>query len=408
MKSKLIRNIKCLAGIREAETRMVKGREMAVLPSIAGAFLLIDDGKIIAFGKDEEAPDMAEEVIDGTGRLVLPCWCDPHTHIVYPQSREKEFVDRIKGLSYEEIAKRGGGILNSARQLAATSEEELFESAWKRLEEIIATGTGAVEIKSGYGLSVEGELKMLRVIKKLKEKSPLQIKATFLGAHAYPQEYQNNHQGYLNLLIHVLLPQIKAEGLADFIDVFCEKNYFSRDETEKILEAGAKHGLRAKIHVNQFNIIGGVEAAVRNHALSVDHLELISAEDISVLKNTETMPTALPACSMFLNIPFTPARKLMDAGLPLALGTDYNPGSAPSGNMNMVISLACTQMKMTPEEAINAATLNAAYAMGVEESLGSITVGKKANVMLTKPISSLASLPYSFGSNQIERVILSK
>lgn len=406
MNSVLIRNIKCLAGIRDAGIKMVRGAEMKILPSIEGAFLLIANGRIVAYGKEEDAPEMAEEIIDASGRFVLPCWCDSHTHLVYPRSREQEFVQRIQGLSYEEISSRGGGILNSARHLAATSEGELFESAWQRLEEIRKTGTGAVEIKSGYGLSLEGELKMLRVIKRLKEESDLTIKATFLGAHAFPKNYENDHISYLDLLINILLPQIKEEGLADFIDVFCEKGYFSKEETGKIMEAGTRFGLRAKIHVNQFNIIGGVEAGVSYDALSVDHLEHISDEDIAALRRSSTMPTALPGCSFFLNIPYTPARRMIDAGLPLALASDYNPGSAPSGNMSLIGSLACTQMKMTPEEAVNAMTINAAYAMGVEDDLGSITIGKKASIIITQPIPSTAYLPYSFGSNLVERVIL--
>ena len=413
MKSILIRNIKSLVGIRDVNVRMVKGAEMKVLPSIENSFLLIEDGLIKAFGKNEDAPERADEIIDATGKFVLPAWCDSHTHIVYAGSRENEFTDKINGLSYEEIAARGGGILNSAKRLNETSEDELFESAWNRLEEMKNYGTGAVEIKSGYGLSYEGELKMLRVIGKLKEKSALTIKATFLGAHAYPAQFKINHEGYLKILLEELLPKIANEGLADFIDVFCETNYFSASETDMILEAGAKHGLRPKVHVNQFNIIGGVQVSVKHKALSVDHLELISDEDISALKvvgdntnNGITMPVALPGCSLFLKIPYTPARKIIDAGLPLALATDYNPGSAPSGNMNLVNSLACINMNMTPEEVVNASTINGAYAMAIEEQIGAISIGKKANLLITKPISSLAMLPYSFGSNLVERVIV--
>jgi len=406
MKSVLIKNIKLLAGIRDVGTRMVKGEEMKTLPSIENAFVLIEGGLIKAFGSNAEAPERIDEVIDATGKLVLPAWCDSHTHIVYAGSRESEFADRIKGLSYEEIAARGGGILNSAKRLTETSEEELFESAWQRLEEIQSTGTGAVEIKSGYGLTVDGELKMLRVIRKLKEKSLLTIKATFLGAHAYPAEFKNNHEGYIKLLIGELLPKISAEGLADFIDVFCEENYFSASETGRILESGAKHGLQPKVHVNQFNIIGGVQVSVKHKALSVDHLEHLSDEDIATLKNSGTMPVALPGCSLFLKIPYTPARKIIDAGLPLALATDFNPGSAPSGNMNLVNSFACINMNLSPEEALNASTLNGAYAMGIEGELGSITIEKRANLIITKPLASLAMLPYSFGSNLIERVLI--
>jgi imidazolonepropionase len=377
------------------------------LQKINDAFVLVENGIIKDFGEMNAAPERADEVIDATGKFVFPSWCDSHTHLVYAAPRESEFVDKIKGLSYEEIAAKGGGILNSAKRLNETSEEELFDSAWQRLEEIKIQGTGAVEIKSGYGLSYEGELKMLRVIRSLKEKSKLTIKATFLGAHAFPMEYKQNHEGYIELLLEKLLPQIADEGLADFIDVFCEQNYFSAAETDRILEAGVRYGLKPKVHVNQFNIIGGVQASVKHGALSVDHLEHLSDEDILTLKNAETIPVALPGCSFFLQIPYTPARRIIDAGLPLALASDYNPGSTPSGNMSFVVSLACIQMKMLPEEAINSATINAAYAMGIENELGSICKGKKANLFITKPMPSLAYLPYSFGSNLVERVILS-
>ena len=406
MNSVLIRNIKSLVGIRDANVKMVRGAEMKILPSIDNAYLLIENGRIKAFGKNSAAPERADETINAAGKMVLPAWCDSHTHIVYAGSRESEFADKINGLTYEEIAKRGGGILNSAKLLNETKEEKLFDAAWERLEEMRSYGTGAVEIKSGYGLSVAGELKMLRVIKNLKEKSPLTIKATFLGAHAYPLAYKHNHSGYLKLLIEEMLPKIAKEGLADFIDVFCEKDYFSTDETKRILEAGAKFGLRAKVHVNQFNVLGGVKICTQQNALSVDHLEHISVDDIKALNNSETMPVALPACSLFLKIPYTPARKIIDAGLPLALATDFNPGSSPSGNMNLVNSLACINLSMTPEEVINASTLNGAYAMNVEDELGSITIGKNANLLITKPVSSLTMLPYSFGSNLVEQVII--
>ncbi|MES2621501.1 MAG: imidazolonepropionase [Bacteroidota bacterium] len=402
MKSILIRNIKSLVGIRERPVVLIKGPAMKILPSIEDAFLLIEDGLVKSFGKNNEAPDRADEIINATGKFVMPCWCDSHTHVVYPSSREQEFTDRIKGLSYEEIAKRGGGILNSSNLLKDVSEEILFEGAWERLEEMKTMGTGAVEIKSGYGLSYEGEMKMLRVIRKLKEKSSLTIKATFLGAHAYPTEYKTNHEGYISLLVEKLLPEISSEGLADFIDVFCEKGYFSAAETDRILEAGVKYGLQPKVHVNQFNIIGGVQVSLKHNALSVDHLENVSEEDIKSLLASPTMPVSLPGCSFFLNIPYTPARKMIDAGLPLALATDFNPGSAPSGNMNLVVSLACIKMKMTPEEAINAATLNGAYAMNVADQLGSIAVGKQAKIFITKPMPSLSFLPYSMGNNLVE------
>lgn len=402
MKSILIRNIKSLVGIRESHVELVKGSAMKILPSIEDAFLLIEGGVIKSFGGNNEAPERADEVINATGKFVMPCWCDSHTHVVYAGSREQEFTDRIKGLSYEEMAKRGGGILNSANLLKKVSEEILFESAWERLEEMKLMGTGAVEIKSGYGLSYEGELKMLRVIKKLKEKSSITIKATFLGAHAYPAEFKTNHESYVSLLLNKLLPEISSEGLADFIDVFCEKGYFSAEETDRVLEAGVKYGLRPKVHVNQFNIIGGVQVSLKHNALSVDHLEYISNEDIKSLLASPTMPVALPGCSLFLNMPYTPARKIIDSGLPLALATDFNPGSAPSGNMSLVVSLACIQMKMTPEEAMNAATLNGAYAMNVADKLGTITIGKQAKIFITKPMPSLSFLPYSMGNNMVE------
>jgi imidazolonepropionase len=403
----LIKNIKTLVGVEYSPQRMLRGAEMKQLQTINDAFVLVENGIIKDFGEMNAAPERADEVIDATGKFVFPSWCDSHTHLVYAAPRESEFVDKIKGLSYEEIAAKGGGILNSAKRLNETSEEELFDSAWQRLEEIKIQGTGAVEIKSGYGLSYEGELKMLRVIRSLKEKSKLTIKATFLGAHAFPMEYKQNHEGYIELLLEKLLPQIADEGLADFIDVFCEQNYFSAAETDRILEAGVRYGLKPKVHVNQFNIIGGVQASVKHGALSVDHLEHLSDEDILTLKNAETIPVALPGCSFFLQIPYTPARRMIDAGLPLALASDYNPGSTPSGNMSFVVSLACIQMKLLPEEAINAATINAAYAMGVENELGSICKGKKANLFITRLMPSLAYLPYSFGSNLVERVMVS-
>lgn len=379
---------------------------MSILPSIENAFLLIEEGRIKSFGEMKDSPERADQVINAEGKFVFPCWCDSHTHVVYANSREEEFVDRINGLSYEEISKRGGGILNSAKHLHETPEEELLESAFLRLEQMKDKGTGAVEIKSGYGLNYEGELKMLRVIKKLKNISPLQIKATFLGAHAYPEEFKNNHAGYLDLIINKLLPKISDEGLADFIDVFCEQGYFSVDETEKILEAGARYNLKPKVHVNQFNILGGVRASVKHKALSVDHLEHLNDDDLDALKNSETMPVALPACSFFLGIPYTPARKIIDSGLPLALATDCNPGSSPSGKMSFAISLACIKMKMNSAEAINAATINGAYAMQLENELGSIAIGKRANIFITKKIPSVSYLPYAFGSDLAETVIV--
>ena len=403
----LITNIKELLQIRDSNVKKVSGKEMATLPTIKNAFLVVENEYITNFGTMDNCPKInADKTIDATGKIVLPTWCDSHTHIVYAGNREGEFVDRINGLSYEEIANRGGGILNSAKKLNETSEEEIYNQSKVRLEEVMQLGTGAVEIKSGYGLTVEGELKMLRVIKKLAENYPIKIKATFLGAHAFPTEYKDNHSGYIDLIINEMLPKIAQENLAEYIDVFCETGYFSVEETEKIMKAGKKHGLISKIHVNQFNAIGGIAASVKRKALSVDHLEIVTDEDIEALKNSETMPVALPSCSYFLSIPYTPARKMLQAGLPLALATDFNPGSTPSGNMNFVVATACIKMKMTPEEAINAATINGAYAMGISDTHGSITIGKKANLIITKPITSYYQLPYAFGSNLIENIMI--
>lgn len=385
----------------------VSGQEMAFLPKIDNAFLLIENDIIIDFGLMEDCPEIeAVKTIDATGKVVLPTWCDSHTHIVYAGNRVQEFVDRINGLRYEEIANRGGGILNSAKKLNKTSEEEIYNQSEIRLQEVMKLGTGAVEIKSGYGLTVDGELKMLRVIKKLSENYPIKIKATFLGAHAFPEEFKENHVGYLDLIINEMLPKIAKENLAHFIDVFCETGYFSVQETEKIIEAGKKHGLTPKIHVNQFTAIGGISVAVKYKALSVDHLEIMTDDDIEVLKKSETMPVALPSCSYFLNIPYTPARKLISEGLPIALASDFNPGSTPSGNMNFVVASACIKMKMTPEEAINAATINGAFAMEISQTHGSITVGKKANFIITKPLETYYEMAYSFASNLIDQVYI--
>ena len=399
-------NIKELIQVRETPIAFLSGKEMNVLPTLKNAFLLVKKGLIADFGLMENCPDIEIKTIDATGKMILPSWCDSHTHIVYAGNREGEFVARIRGRSYKEIADNGGGILNSAKRLQTTSDEDLYQQSKMRLEEIIQLGTGAVEIKSGYGLTKDAELKMLRVIKKLKEKYPLQIKATFLGAHAVPTAYKDNKSGYIQMLIADILPAIEKENLADFIDVFCETGYFSIADTQQILEAGKKHGLVGKIHVNQFTAIGGIQVGIENNVLSVDHLEEMRTEDIDALKNTKTMPVALPSCSYFLSIPYTPARKMIDAGLPLALATDYNPGSAPSGNMNFVVATACIKMKMTPEEAINAATINGAYAMGLQDKVGSISKGKFANLILTKAINSYHFIPYSFGNHAIEKVFL--
>jgi imidazolonepropionase len=403
----IFKNIKELVQVRPEPISFVSGNEMKELPTIKNAFLLVEDGRIADFGTMDNCPNIAHaEIVDASGKSILPSWCDSHTHLVYAGNREGEFVDKINGLSYEEIANRGGGILNSAKKMAEISEEQLFQESKERLDEIIEQGTGAVEIKSGYGLSVDSELKMLRVIKRLQAASDIEIKATFLGAHAIPANYKDNKAGYLQMLIEDLMPIIAKEKLAEYVDIFCEKGYFSVEDTELILEAGKKHGLIPKIHVNQFNSIGGVQAGVKYEALSVDHLEVLNEEDVEVLKGSKTMPVALPSCSYFLSIPYTPAKQIMQAGLPLALASDYNPGSTPSGNMNFVVATACIKMKMTPEEAINAATINGAYAMGLEQSTGSITKGKWANLILTKKINSYASIPYNFGSNKIDCVFL--
>lgn len=403
----LIKNIKELLQVRPAGISKVSGAEMASLPKIDHAYLVLENDLISDFGSmDNCPPESGYDVIDAEGSVVLPTWCDSHTHIVYAGNRVQEFVDRINGLSYEEIANRGGGILNSAKKLQETPEEEIYNQSRKRLEEVMLQGTGAVEIKSGYGLTVEAELKMLRVIKKLSENYPIAIKATFLGAHAFPAEFKENHTGYIDLIVNEMLPAIARENLAEYIDAFLETGYFSVAETERIIEAGKQYGLIPKIHVNQFTAINGIEACVKHGALSVDHLEIVTEEDIAVLKDSITMPVALPSCSYFISIPYTPARKMIAAGLPLALASDFNPGTTPSGNMNFVVATACIKMKMTPEEAINAATLNGAYAMGLSDTHGSITKGKKANIIITKPITSYYQLPYAFGTDLIKQVII--
>lgn len=407
MKTILI-NIKQLAGIQEDISKLkLKGREMGILNSIDNAYLEIENGVITGFGEMKNLPQTDNsDVRDCTNKIVLPAWCDSHTHLVFAGTREREFVDRINGLTYEEIAARGGGIINSAKRLQNASEKELYQAAWNRLEEIKSMGTGAVEIKSGYGLSLEAELKILRVIKKLKANSDLTIKATFLGAHAVPPEFKGNKDGYLDMLINEVLPAIKEEGLADYIDIFCETNYFTVADAERIMEAGKQYGLQAKIHVNQFTSIGGIQAGIKHNALSLDHLEVMTDQDIADLHKSETMPTALPSCSFFLKIPFAPVRKMIDEGLAVALATDYNPGSTPSGKIPFVISLACIYQRLTPEEAINAVTMNSAYAMGISGTHGSITVGKKANLIITKEISSYNYIPYAFGGSHVEQVVL--
>lgn len=406
MPNLLIRNIKTLVSAETRPRPLVRGAEMADLALLHDAFLLIENERVAAFGPMENCPARADEVLDATGRMVLPSWCDSHTHIVFAASREEEFVDKIRGMSYEEIARRGGGILNSARKLGQMSEDALFEGAWGRLREVIGYGTGAIEIKSGYGLTVESELKMLRVVRRLREASPVPIRATFLGAHAIPADYRDRREEYLNLLIDKMLPLVAGEGLADYCDVFCDRGFFTPDETDRILKAAWQHGLKPKIHANELGITGGVQVGVANHAISVDHLEHIGEAEIEALQSGHTLPTLLPQCSFFLGIPYAPARRLIEAGLPVVLASDYNPGSTPSGRMPFVVSLACIQMKMLPEEAIQAATINGARAMELEADYGSLAVGKVANLFVTKPIPSLAFLPYAFGSDVVETVVL--
>lgn len=403
----LFTHIKELLQTRPKSEVKVMGDSMKELPHIKNAFLRIQGDTILDFGAMADVViQETDEVIDVTGKLILPSWCDSHSHVVYAGDRSQEFVDRLNGLSYEDIAAKGGGILNSAQTLQATSEEALFEQSMERVNALIQLGTGALEIKSGYGLSPEAELKMLRVIKAIKGTSSLKIKATFLGAHAIPKLYKTDKQAYIDLIINTMLPEIHRENLADFVDVFCEKGFFSVDDTEQILKATMPYGLVPKIHVNQFNAFGGVGLGVKYKALSVDHLEILNQEDIDVLKNSNTIPVALPGCSFFLGIPYTPARKLIDSGMALALASDYNPGSSPSGNMNFVVSLACIKMNMTPEEAINAATLNGAYAMDISKEYGSITTGKKANLIITKNMTSYRQIPYHFGNNPIHKVMI--
>ena len=412
MNSILIKNIKSLVGILDSNDMPLRGSQMNSVKSIDNAFLAVEDGKIAFYGKMEDLDGIADwrnlEIIDADGKYVMPAYCDSHSHIVFAATREGEFVDRINGLSYEEIGKKGGGILNSAQKLANMSEDELFNSAMTRLDLVKQTGTGAIEIKSGYGLTLEAELKMLRVIKRLKEESDLTIKATFLGAHAFPAAYKGNKDGYVQHIINDMLPAIEAENLADYIDVFCERNYFTPEQLDAILVAGIKHGLKPKIHVNQFSILGGVEIGVKHGAVSVDHLEEFGEEDMAVLKNSETIATALPSCSFFINIPYAPVKSMIENNIAVALATDYNPGSTPSGNMQLVNSLACIKMNLTPEQAFNASTINGAFAMELGAELGSITIGKKANIIITKPMSSLAYIPYAFGENCVEQVILYK
>ncbi len=409
----LIKNIRQLVQVENEQVRFKAGKEMSSLQTIPDAYLVTEGDSISSFGRMKDISTEFEasgrqwyRVIDAAGKMVFPCWCDSHTHLVFPASREIEYVDKIRGLSYEEIARRGGGILNSAQKTREATEKQLYQSALERLEEIVAFGTGAVEIKSGYGLTTESELKMLRVIRKLKETSPVTIVSTFLGAHAVPLEYKSDPAAYVDMLINEMIPLVAAEELADFIDVFCDRGFFSVEDTDRILNAGMKYGLRPKIHANELGITGGVQVGVKYNALSVDHLEHIGREEIDCLKDSETMPTVLPGASFFLGIPYSPVRQMIDAGLPVAMASDFNPGSSPSGNMQFILSMGCIQYRMLPEEAINAVTINGAYAMGLQEEMGSIAVGKKANVFITKEIPSIEYMPYAYGSNKVETVIL--
>ena len=410
--SLLITNIKSLIHTESQIQEKYSGIEMSNLQSIDNAYLYLEEDKIVGFGVMNDSSfqkinlEKIHSIIDASGRLVFPSWCDAHTHLVYAGTREKEFVDRINGLTYEEIFARGGGILNSSNKLRMTSEEDLFDQAMIRINDIIAMGTGAVEIKSGYGLSVESELKMLRVIKRISENSPIKVRSTFLGAHAVPLEFKGNKNGYLDLLINEMLPAIAEEKLADYCDIFCEENYFDFTDCIRLFEASHKYNLQPKVHAEQLSHSGGILAGVQSNAISVDHLEFISENDIEKLKNSKTMPVILPGAQLFLGLQKPPARKMIDSGLPLAISSDFNPGSCPSGNMNQMISLACILYKLKPEEAIIASTTNSAYAMGLSRSHGSIAIGKKANVFITKPISSYAFIPYSFGNVLVDKVIL--
>ena len=410
---KLLHSIKELIGIEEGGRLLLRGKEMSDMQTIHEAFLLIEGDKIADYGKmtadrfaELKSRIPAKDQIDASGKLVMPAFCDSHTHLVYPASREIEYIDKIKGLSYEEIAKRGGGILNSARRMQDISEDELYEDALARLDEITKMGTGAVEIKSGYGLTTESELKMLRVIRRLKASSPLEIKATFLGAHAVPMEYRGKQTDYVDLVINEMIPMVAAEELADYIDVFCDKGFFTVEDTDRILNAGMKYGLRPKVHANELDYSGGIQVAVKYNALSVDHLEYTGDAEIEALLNSDTMPTILPGAAFFLNMVYSPARKMINAGLPVAMASDFNPGSSPSGNMQLILSMASILYRLTPEEGLNACTLNSAYAMGISDIAGSITKGKLANLIITNPMDNLAYMPYYYGVNKVNQMII--
>ncbi|MDZ4749800.1 MAG: imidazolonepropionase [Saprospiraceae bacterium] len=406
-KSLLLRRISSLSGIQPEGINRLRGKDMAALHAVENAYLLIENDRILQFGPDHECSvERADTIIDCTGKMVLPAFCDSHTHLVFAAWRENEFVDRIKGMSYEEIANRGGGILNSALKLQAASEELLFELATARLHEVMRMGTGAIEIKSGYGLTVESELKMLRVIRRLKYLNLLPIKATFLGAHAMPTLFKSNRPAYVRMLTEEMLPQIAEQGLADYVDVFCDKGFYTVEETDHILSAAAKYGLKPKIHANELAYSGGVQVGVRHQAVSVDHLEYTGSEEIASLASSNTIATILPSTAFFLGLPYAPARKMIENDLCVALASDYNPGSSPSGNMSFILSLACVKLKMLPSEALNALTINGAAALELSDKVGSITASKSANLLITKPVTSLAYLPYSFGTSWIDCVII--
>jgi imidazolonepropionase len=406
MSSLLIVNIKTIYGIQSEPLPLKKGAAMSVVDTLDNAYLLTEGDRISGFGPMSEVPDRADKILDATGRLVLPSWCDSHTHIVYARGREGEYVSRLRGLSYEEIARQGGGILNSAAVLRSTPEDQLYRSAADRLQEVISMGTGAIEIKSGYGLDTESEIKMLRVIRRLRDESPATVRATFLGAHAVPAQYRDDRTKYISLLTDEMIPMVAGEGLAEYCDVFCDRGFFTVEETDTILRAAARYGLKPKIHANELANSGGVQVGIANNAISVDHLEMIGEEEIMALKNSDTIPTVLPSCSFFLNIHYAPARKMIDEGLGLAIATDFNPGSSPSGNIPLLMALACNNMRLLPSEAFNAVTINGAHAMELGQTHGSITVGKIANLIITKPLPSLDYMVYSFGSSHIDKVVL--
>lgn len=402
----LIKNIKNIIGIIEGPQAYKKAEALSVVETLTNGYILIEDEKISDYGSMSTCPDVSDQVIDASESLVLPAWCDSHTHIVFAASREKEFEMKIKGMSYEDIATAGGGILNSARKLKDCSEDDLYLMAKERLDEVTQYGTGAIEIKSGYGLTLESELKMLRVIRRLAKESPVSIKSSFLGAHAIPEEYKEKRSDYIDLIIDKMIPQIAKEKLADYCDVFCEKGFFTVEETDRILKAAAEYNIPPKIHANQLSNSGAVQVGIANNAISVDHLEVIGNAEIEALLQSDTIPTVLPSCSYYINIPYAPARKMIDAGLGITIATDFNPGSSPSGNIPFLLSLACTKMKLSPEEAFNAVTINGAYAMQLEDSVGSITRGKLANIIITKNIPNLTYIPYMFGTNHIDKVLI--